>query len=62
MGSLVLDDIAFLVVLLAGFYLWYWPRMRAWSKIFTLRRRHGRYRWHLDPHNAIGLVTLIRCS
>jgi uncharacterized iron-regulated membrane protein len=51
--------IAFLVVMLTGFYVWYWPRMRAWADLFRLRRHRGRYRWHLDLHNAVGLVTFV---
>ena len=49
----------FLVIMLTGFYVWYWPRMRAWADIFRIRRNRGRYRWHLDLHNAVGLVTLL---
>ena len=51
--------LAFLIVMLTGFYVWYWPRMRAWASLLKVRRNRGRYRWHLDLHNAVGLVTLI---
>jgi uncharacterized iron-regulated membrane protein len=51
--------VAFLVIMLSGFYVWYWPRMRAWSNLFKIRRNRGRYRWHLDLHNVVGLVTLV---
>ena len=50
--------IAFVIVMLTGFYVWYWPRMRAWGQILKIRRNRGRYRWHLDLHNAVGLLTL----
>lgn len=49
--------IAFVIVMLTGFYVWYWPRMRAWGKIFGIRRT-SRYRFHLDLHNVVGLLTL----
>jgi uncharacterized iron-regulated membrane protein len=51
--------IAFVIVMLTGFYLWYWPRMRSWGKLFRIRNHLGRYRWHLDLHNAVGIVTII---
>lgn len=52
-------SLVFLVVIVTGFYLWYWPRMRSWSKVLTIRRHLGRYRWHLDLHNAVGLAALL---
>ena len=51
--------VAFLISMLSGFYVWYWPRMRAWGQLLKVRRGLGRYRWHLDLHNAIGVVTLV---
>jgi uncharacterized iron-regulated membrane protein len=51
--------VLFLVVMLSGFYLWYWPRMRAWAKLLKIRRGLGRYRWHLDLHNAVGVITIV---
>ena len=48
--------LAWIVVLLAGLYLWYWPGVRRWATALRVRRHRGRFTFHLDLHRAIGIV------
>ena len=36
--------VGWIVVLLTGFYLWYWPGVRRWATAFVIRRGRGRSR------------------
>ena len=46
----------FVVVLLTGFYLWYWPGVRRWANALVVKRGRGRFAFHLSLHKAVGLV------
>jgi uncharacterized iron-regulated membrane protein len=48
--------IGFLVVLLSGFYLWYWPGVRRWATALVVRRGRGRFTFHLSLHKVVGIV------
>jgi len=50
---------AWLLVLVSGFYLWYWPGVKRWARAVKVRRSRGRFTFHLDLHKAVGIVTLI---
>ncbi len=49
---------AWLLVLLTGFYLWYWPGVKRWANALRVRRGK-RFQFHLDLHKAIGLVAFV---
>ncbi|MCU1393987.1 MAG: Peptidase propeptide and domain protein [Ilumatobacteraceae bacterium] len=51
--------VIWLVVLISGFYLWYWPGMRRWATALRVRRRRGKFTFHFDLHKVIGIVTLV---
>ena len=48
--------VGFIVVLLSGFYLWYWPGVRRWATAFVIRRGRGRSRSTCRVHKVVGLV------
>jgi uncharacterized iron-regulated membrane protein len=51
--------VLWLVIVVTGFYVWYWPRIRKWVHLARVRRRRGRFTFNLDLHNAVGMVFLI---
>lgn len=51
--------IGWLVVLLTGFYLWYWPGVKRWARALRVRRKRGRFTFHLDLHKAVGIVAFV---
>jgi uncharacterized iron-regulated membrane protein len=51
--------IAFVVVLLTGFYLWYWPGVRRWATAFVIRRRRGPFAFNLSIHKVVGFVVWV---
>lgn len=51
--------VAWIVVLLSGFYLWYWPGVKRWAKAFAIQRGRGRFAFHLSVHKAVGLVVWV---
>jgi uncharacterized iron-regulated membrane protein len=46
----------FIVVLLTGFYLWYWPGVKRWARAFTITRGRGPFAFNLSLHKVIGFV------
>ncbi len=48
--------VGFLVVLLTGFYLWYWPGVRRWAAALVIRRGRGPFAVHMSVHKVVGLV------
>ena len=51
--------VLFIVVLLTGFYVWYWPGVRRWSTAFVVKRRRGAFTFNLSLHKAIGFVVWV---
>ena len=41
-------SIAFMVVLLTGFYLWYWPGVRRWATAFVIRHGRGAFTFNMS--------------
>ena len=48
-------SIGFMVVLLTGFYLWYWPGVRRWATAFVIRRGRGAFTFNMSIHKVVGL-------
>ena len=48
--------VGWIVVLLTGFYLWYWPGVRRWATALAIRRGRGRFAFHMSVHKVVGLV------
>jgi uncharacterized iron-regulated membrane protein len=48
--------LAWLVVLLSGFYVWYWPGVRRWATALRVRRHKGPFTFNLDLHKALGII------
>ena len=42
---------------LTGLYLW-WPKPGKWKRALTLQRHAGRFRFHFDLHNVVGIYLL----
>lgn len=51
--------VVWLVSLLTGGYVWYWPGVKRWARAFRVRRRRGWFTFHLDLHKAVGLVVIL---
>jgi uncharacterized iron-regulated membrane protein len=51
--------VGWIVVLLTGFYLWYWPGVRRWATALLLQRRRGRFAFHMSLHKVVGLVVWV---
>ena len=51
--------VGWIVVLLSGFYLWYWPGVRRWATAFVIRRGRGSFAFNMSLHKVIGFVVWI---
>jgi uncharacterized iron-regulated membrane protein len=51
--------VAFIGILLTGFYLWYWPGVRRWATALSIRRNRGSFTFNLSLHKVIGFVVWI---
>lgn len=51
--------VGWLVVLLTGFYLWYWPGVRRWATAFAVKRGRGRFATQMSLHKAVGLAVFV---
>jgi uncharacterized iron-regulated membrane protein len=51
--------VGWMVVLLGGFYLWYWPGVKRWANAVRVQRGRGRFAFHMSLHKAIGLVFFV---
>jgi uncharacterized iron-regulated membrane protein len=52
-------SLAWLAVVLSGFYLWYWPGVKRWARAVRVRRSRGRFTFHLDLHKAVGFLSIV---
>ena len=48
--------VLWVVVLLTGFYLWFWPGVRRWATALTVRRGRGPFAFNLSLHKVIGFL------
>ncbi len=51
--------IGFIVILVTGFYLWYWPGVRRWATALAIKRHRGRFAFHMSVHKVVGLVVWV---
>jgi uncharacterized iron-regulated membrane protein len=51
--------VLFIVVLLTGFYVWYWPGVRRWTTAFVIERGRGPFTFNLSLHKVIGFVVWV---
>jgi len=51
--------VAWIVVLLTGFYLWYWPGVKRWATAFAIRRGRGSFALNMSIHKVVGLVVWV---
>jgi uncharacterized iron-regulated membrane protein len=51
--------LGWIVVLLTGFYLWYWPGVRRWATAFVVRRDRGPFALNMSLHKVIGFVVWV---
>jgi uncharacterized iron-regulated membrane protein len=51
--------VGWIVVLLTGFYLWYWPGVKRWANAVRIQRGRGRFTFQMSLHKAIGFVVWI---
>lgn len=59
MDTVAWMGLGWIVVLLTGFYLWYWPGVRRWATAFALRRGRGSFAFNLSVHKVVGLVVWV---
>ncbi len=48
-----------IVIILTGFHLWYWPGVKRWARAVRVQRGRGRFTFHLSLHKAIGFVVWV---
>ena len=51
--------VLFIVVLLTGFYVWYWPGVRRWATALAIKRGRGPFTFNMSLHKAIGIVVWV---
>ncbi len=51
--------VGWIVVLLTGFYLWYWPGVRRWATAFLVRRGRGAFTFNMSLHKVVGLLVWV---
>jgi uncharacterized iron-regulated membrane protein len=51
--------VGFMVLLLTGFYLWYWPGVRRWATALVVRRGRGAFAFNLSLHRVVGLIVWV---
>jgi uncharacterized iron-regulated membrane protein len=51
--------VGWLVVLLSGAYLWWWPGLRRRATRLRVRRGRGRLAFHLDLHKTAGILAVV---
>jgi uncharacterized iron-regulated membrane protein len=51
--------LAWMVVLLTGFYLWYWPGVKRWATALVIKRGRGAFTFNMSVHKVVGLVVWV---
>ena len=51
--------VGFIVILLTGFYLWYWPGVKRWANALRIQRGRGRFTFNMSLHKVIGFLVWI---
>jgi uncharacterized iron-regulated membrane protein len=51
--------VGWLLILISGFWVWYWPRIKRWARALRVRGGRGRLIFNVDLHNAIGIATIL---
>jgi uncharacterized iron-regulated membrane protein len=51
--------VAWIVVLVTGFYVWYWPGVRRWAQALMVRRNRGPFTFNMSLHKAVGFVVWV---
>lgn len=52
-------SVAWLAILVTGFSVWYWPRIKRWARMLRVRRGRGSLVFNIDLHNAIGMAVIV---
>ena len=53
------SGVLFIVVLLTGFYVWYWPGVRRWATALAIKRGRGAFTFNMSLHKVIGFVVWV---
>ena len=51
--------VAWIVIILTGFHIWYWPGVKRWSRAVRVQRGRGRFTFHLSLHKVIGFLVWV---
>lgn len=51
--------VGLMVVILTGFYLWYWPGVKRWANAVRVKRGRGAFAFNLSLHKAVGFVVWV---
>jgi uncharacterized iron-regulated membrane protein len=51
--------VAWIVIILTGFHIWYWPGVKRWSRAVRIQKGRGRFTFHLSLHKVIGFLIWI---
>ena len=52
-------SVLFVVVLLTGFYVWYWPGVKRWARALSIKRGRGAFAFNMSLHKVIGFVVWV---
>lgn len=51
--------VGLMVVILTGFYVWYWPGVKRWANAVRVKRGRGAFAFNMSLHKAVGLVVWV---
>jgi uncharacterized iron-regulated membrane protein len=51
--------VVWLLIIVTGMYVWWWPGVKRWANAWRVRRGRGPFTFSLDLHKAVGITILV---
>ena len=51
--------VGWVVVLVSGFYVWYWPGVKRWANALRVTRGRGPFAFNMSLHKVVGIVVWV---
>ena len=51
--------VGWVVVLVTGFYVWYWPGVKRWANALRITRGRGPFAFNMSVHKVVGIVVWV---
>jgi uncharacterized iron-regulated membrane protein len=51
--------LVWLLIIVTGIYVWWWPGVKRWANAWRVRRGRGPFTFNLDLHRAVGITILV---